>query len=187
MDTTLRFDGGREFTVKQTAYSGSGAWQLNPQWTARVGLGVLTGGSLTSPAGGTHDFEPGGLVSVGVERSGPTGGGWAPSLDYSLSLGAIWAKTTAPGTDTRTSYSAADLRLGARASWPVAGRILGFAGVRVFGGPVNWKIGGETVQGTDIHHYQLAMGVAGQAYTLGIPNHSAVSYSRTMNLIHSNS
>lgn len=168
LDTTLRFDGDRESDLKQTAVSVSGSWRLDPRWTARAGAGVLTGGSITTGPGLVHDFRPGGLVSFGVERRGPGGGGWTPALDYSMTLGTTWARTTAPGTDTRTSYFAADLRLGARASWPLAGGILGTTGARVFGGPVSWKIEGVDVKGTDTHHYQLALGVAGKVGQLGM-------------------
>lgn len=171
LDTTLRFDGDRDADVEQTAVSVSGSWQLNPRWTARAGVGLLTDGSLTTASGAVHDFRPGGLVSLAVERRGPGGGGWRPAVDYSLAVGTTWSKTTltdAPGTDTRTGYFAADLRLGVRASWPVGGGVLGYTGARVFGGPVSWEIEGQDVQGTDTHHYQLALGVAGKVGRVGL-------------------
>jgi hypothetical protein len=168
LDTTLRFDGDRRFDVEQTAVSASASWQLNPRWTARAGLGVVTGGSLTSATGAVHDFKPGGLISFAAERRGSAGSGWTPSLDYSLALGATWAKTEAPDTTSRTGYFAADLRLGARASWLLAGRTMGYAAARVFGGPVNWEIEGDGVMGTDTHHYQLAAGLASQVGSVGL-------------------
>ena len=34
-----------------------------------------------------------------------------------------------------------------------------YAAVRAFGGPVIWKLAGETRTGTDLHHFQIAAGM----------------------------
>jgi hypothetical protein len=38
----------------------------------------------------------------------------------------------------------------------------------VFGGPVSWELEGTDVIGTDIHHYQIALGTAIQLGQTGL-------------------
>lgn len=35
-----------------------------------------------------------------------------------------------------------------------------YLGLKVFGGPVSWTWAGRPITGTDVHHYQVAIGVA---------------------------
>ena len=167
-DTTLRFDDDRDVDVEMTTVSVSGAWLMNDRWTARAGAGVILDGTLQPATGPSHQVEPGGTVSLGVEyraRSGATGD---PFVDLSLFLGASWAQTVAAGSSQQVSYFAADARLGARAGWNIRGNIFPYVAARVFGGPVNWELDGEDVVGTDIHHYQLALGTAAQIGQVGV-------------------
>ena len=45
---------------------------------------------------------------------------------------------------------------------------VGYLAGRVFGGPVNWEFQGSDVTGSDVHHYQLAVGGALQVGKAGL-------------------
>ena len=161
-NSTIRFNDNREVDVEMTTVSLSGAWLINYNWTIRAGLGVILDGKLKPDADITHDVKPGGLAAVGLEYRALIGDGYTPFIDLSLFLSSSWTETVDPVTDIITSYFASDLRLGARAGWNVKGNIFPYVVARVFGGPVKWELDGEDVTGTDIYHYQLALGSAVQ-------------------------
>ena len=118
--------------------------------------------------GTTHAVKPGGLLAVGLEYHALIGDGYTPFIDLSLFLSSSWTKVVDSITDSKTSYFASDIRTGARAVWNVKGNIFPYVAAHVFGGPVNWELDGENVTGTDIHHYQLAIGTAVQLGQVGI-------------------
>ena len=159
LDTTLDF-GDLRADVEMTAVSLSASRPLGDKWTGRFSIGAVVDGSVQPHGGPAHTVKPGGLIAVGFERHLRNTDGASPAVDLTGALGVTWAKTEAPGSDVRTSYTAADLRLGARATWQLGAKIFPFAAGRVFGGPVNWELAGDNLSGTDIHHYQLAVGVA---------------------------
>ena len=146
----------------------SGAWELDDRRTIRATVGLVLDGSLTTGTGAVHDMEPGGLVAVGLDYRVKQGDGASPHIDMSLTVGATWAKTTAPGTDSLTNYFATDARLGARAGWFAPGNTFPYVAARVFGGPVKWELAGDDVTGTDVNHYQLALGAAGRIGPVGV-------------------
>ncbi len=168
LNSTLRFDDDREVDVEMTTVSLSGAWLMNDRWTIRAAVGALLDGSLQTNAHTTHDFETGGLAAIGLEYRARTGDGYAPFVDLSLFVSGLWTQTVAPDSDTKTDYFASDARLGARAGWNVKGRTFPYVAARVFGGPVTWEMDSEDVDGTDIHHYQLALGTAAQVGPVGV-------------------
>lgn len=127
--------------------------------TIHAGAGVLTDGKLRSSES-DHDFEPGGLVFAGFTSHRRDAEGLSPAVELSAMLGATWARTVEQGTGREASYSAFDLRFGLRTTWRVGERLFPFAAVRVFGGPASWEVADTSTTGTDIHHYQLALGAA---------------------------
>ncbi len=167
LDTTLRFDGGRRAEVEMTALSVSGAFPVAADWVARASVGVILDGFLQPQGDRQHDVEPGGLVAFGLDRQVRPVAGVIPAVDLSISLSGSWAKSVAPVSQERSSYVAADLRLGARAVWRLGGKSYPYLAARVFGGPVNWQWDGEDVQGSDVHHVQVALGTAVQWGTVG--------------------
>ncbi len=167
-NSTIRFDNNREVDVDMSTVSLSGAWLINNKWTVRAGLGFILDGKLKPGTGNAHDVEPGGLAAAGIEYRALIGDGYTPFIDLSLFLSSSWTEIVNPDTDSKTSYFASDARLGARAGWNVKGSFFPYAAARVFGGPVNWKLEGKDVTGTDIHHYQLAFGTAVQLGIVGI-------------------
>lgn len=99
-------------------------------------------------------------MALGLDKQIAPGQGARPTVDFSLGLSAAWAETEERFTGTAADYSAADLRAGVRAMWPIGQRFYPYTAARVFGGPVNWNWSGDEVQGSDAHHYQLAVGLA---------------------------
>jgi len=69
--------------------------------------------------------------------------------------------TTAISDDgERHRLTAADLRLGAMVGKTFFDRLVPYAAVRVFGGPVRWHIDGESVTGQDRYHYTVGGGLS---------------------------
>ena len=167
-DTTLRFDNDRNVDVDMTSVSVSGGWFINDRWMARASAGAILGGSLQPDDGTIHDVEPGGTATLGMEYRSLVGDGGTPFVDLSLYLSASWAQTVAPDSDNKTDYSAADARLGVRTGWNVYDEYFPYVTARVFGGPVNWEMDGQDVVGSDINHYQIALGIATQFGPVGL-------------------
>jgi len=167
-NSTIRFDDEQDADVKMTTVSISGGRPINDKWTVRAGLGVILNGELKPDGGDVHDARTGGLISLGVEYHALIGSGYTPFIDFSLFGGGSWTKTTAENSSKKLSYFASDVRLGARAVWNVRGSFFPYLAARVFGGPVNWELNGKEVTGSDIHHYQLALGTAVQFGRAGI-------------------
>ncbi len=140
----------------------SGAWRLNEKWSLRGGAGLILDGKLTPPEQTAQNVLPGGLLALGIEYLWQRGEGYMPYIDFSAFISASSAKVEHPTTQETTSYFSSDLRLGGRASWIINDSIFPYLTARVFGGPVSWELDGIAVIGTDIHHYQVALGTAVQ-------------------------
>lgn len=145
----------------------SGAWLIDERWTLRLQGGAIVGGSLQTDDFVIHDVEPGGVAALGIEYRALIGKGLVPFVDLSMFVSASWADTVAPESTKTIGYFATDARLGARAGWNIMGNAFPYVAVRAFGGPVQWQMAGEDVTGTDIYHYQLALGTAGQIGPVG--------------------
>lgn len=154
--------------MEMSTVSLAGGWLINDDWTLRAGFGLILDGDMQTPDGVVHEVQPGGLFSVGLENRVLIGEGYTPFVDVSLYLGASWTETIDPNTEAATSYFAADARFGARAGWNINGNTFPYVAARVFGGPVDWEMAGVEVTGTDIHHYQIALGTAVQLGPVGI-------------------
>ncbi len=167
-NTTIRFDDHQDVDVEMSTVSMAGGWLINESWTLRGGVGLILDGDMITPDGVIHAVEPGGLFSVGLENRALIGEGYTPFVDLSLFFGASWTETIDPGTQAATSYFAADARFGARAGWNINNNTFPYVAARIFGGPVNWEIAEVEVTGSDIHHYQIALGMAVQLGPVGI-------------------
>lgn len=161
-DTTIDFGDALDVDVSMSTVSLAGGWIINETWTLRGGFGLILDGEMIAPDGKVHEVDPGGLISLGIERRLQTGEGMKPHIDLSFFLGTSWTKTLDPESQLKTDYFAADARLGGRAGWSINGNTFVYVAARVFGGPVNWEIAAEDVTGTDANHYQLALGTAVQ-------------------------
>ncbi len=128
---------------------------------------MILGGDITDSNDIVQDVQPGGVVSAGLEYLALFGEGYIPTIDFSLFVSGSSTEIEHPDNKSRTSYASSDLRFGSRASWNIKNRLYPYAAVRLFGGPVNWTLNGKDVTGSDIHHYQLAVGAAMQFGNVG--------------------
>ncbi|MBK8164759.1 MAG: hypothetical protein IPK64_02225 [bacterium] len=157
VNSTVAFSGDRDTDLEISSLSLAGLYTINDRTQVRAGAGAVLDGSLVLPDGTGHDVDAGGVIFAGVLHRTGQADGWTPAIDLSGTLGFTWGRTSGP--DARQSdYRAADLRVGVQASWPVGPSFFPYAAARVFGGPVRWEIGGASVTGSDVHHYQLAVG-----------------------------
>ncbi len=152
--TRLRFSGGLRADQQRAASLASLAYLPTPRLVLQAGLGVAFGGSLTPPDG-KYDFSPGPTALIGADFRAYDDGRYFLLLTSALSFAA--ARTHSPlGVDT--GYQAFDLRLGAEFGVQLAKIFRPYAVTRVFGGPVYWRYLGDSVTGTDTHHYQVGAG-----------------------------
>ncbi len=145
----------------------SGSWKINDKWAFRSGLGVILEGRLRPEIGPSQNVTPGGFIAIGTEYIVIIGEGYFPHVDVSLFLSGSTTEIEDPITKNRTRYASSDLRLGARASWNIKNRAFPYLSARVFGGPVYWVLDDKEVIGTDINHYQIAIGTAVQFNRIG--------------------
>lgn len=157
VNSTVAFSGDRDTDLELSSLSLAGLYGIDDRTQVRFGAGAVLDGRLELPDDARHDFDAGGVVFAGVLRRTGQADGWTPAIDLSGTLGFTWGRTSGPDGG-RSDYRAADLRVGAQASWPVGQSFFPYAAARVFGGPVRWEIGGASVTGSDVHHYQLAVG-----------------------------
>jgi hypothetical protein len=160
--TTLRFESDYKADVKMNTVSIAIGKRIRDNLTVRTGMGAITDGELEPETGAGHDVLPGGIASVGLEYHALAGSGYTPFVDVSIFLGFSLTETKNRIKDKKANYFASDVRLGARAGWTLIRFIYPYLAARVFGGPVHWKLDDNSVTGSDIHHYQLATGVAAQ-------------------------
>jgi hypothetical protein len=153
-NTTLRFSGGLRGDEIRYAALAALAYLPTPVLTLQAGAGATFGGSLTLPDG-RHDFSPGPTAFLGAS--------WRVfDADYFLlltSLLSFSAARTQLSGDPSVGYEAFDLRLGAEFGTTLFRVLRPYVPVRVFGGPVYWKYQGDSVTGTDTHHYQIGLGL----------------------------
>jgi hypothetical protein len=171
-DSTLRFDNDEEVGIEMATVSVSGAWLIDERWTVRASFGSILDGTLLTDDLSTHNVEPGAVVALGAEYRALVGEGFVPFVDLSMFFSAAWAETVAANSPGSTSgqkiaYRSTDARLGVRAGWNIGGKAFPYVSARAFGGPAIWEMEGEDVVGSDIYHYQLALGAAGQIGPMG--------------------
>ena len=135
-----------------------------PSLALELGAGATFAGALTLPDG-KHEFLPGPSVSLGVASRFLD----APSYFALITVVASFSASRTELGAARASYTAYDLRLGAEFGLNLVNVLHPYVLVRAFGGPVYWTYAGESVTGTDIHHYQLGAGLAA-----GLPAHLSV-------------
>jgi hypothetical protein len=159
VDTTLVFDGAAHVDLRQWSALATASRRLSPALSLQLGAGALLGGWLEDDAG-RHDLAPGvvAMASLSWLAVAPRSGGPFVALTTTLTVAA--ARTEAGPAGPGAPYQALDLALAGSVGWPIGGWLAPYAAAKVFGGPVAWERGGAAVTGTDLHHYQVAAGVA---------------------------
>ena len=151
MATTIVF--GAEVALRETVVTAT----LGKFATPRVGWSLTAGGVV----GGTIDDRPvrgGGTLAGALTWLAVYERGARPFVSASLSLGALVLRAIADDDSHRT-LSAWDVRAGAMVGKTFAGRVVPYAAVRVFGGPVFWRLAGKGVVGGDRYHVTAGLGL----------------------------
>ncbi len=132
-------------------------YHFNTRWGVTGGVGMIFGGTATIEDGDGGDIGRGLLVSASGSYLAMFEKPRRPFLLLTLSGGV--STTTAVADDgARRRLTAGDVRLAALVG-KTFGRLVPFASVRAFGGPVFWRIGGARVSGGDAHHYAVGAGL----------------------------
>ena len=160
MRTRLRFENDATFELTEQAANAFGSYVTTSGWSFRAALGLLIDGTLEgNEMPGTHDLGPGLLGAFSVAKQWTLGDGqWF--IAGSATLSAVRASTREMGATAEPSFTAADLRLGVMAGRTFAKIWKPYITGRAFGGPVFWTVAGDSVSGTDTHHYQLGAGLS---------------------------
>lgn len=155
--SSLDFGGGPRVDFSERMVLASASRQLSGGFTVQVGAGAVLGGSFDAP-GAPAEVRPGPVVQVQASWLALEGRGAAPFLALTGGLSGSWTRTRGPSGEA--ALTALDLSLSASAGKAIAGLFAPYLGVKVFGGPVLWTWAGRGTTGTDVHHYQVAIGLA---------------------------
>jgi len=162
--TTLAFTGDRDVALDELSAVARLEVLVRPRLTLFGGVGSILGGTV-HVEGETHHMSPGWLATAGLSWLALAETARRPFVLVSAVLGYAATHTTQEpqGDSAASSYTvgwrAGDGRIGVAAG-KTFGPVRPYAIGRVFGGPVSWQLGGQSITGTDRHHYQLGAGVA---------------------------
>ncbi len=156
--TTIAFD-DVDIDLEQASVSAILGYQISD----RVGLvataGVILGGSVEHVSGISGDVGSGFVTSLSATYIPVYETESRPFLLGTFTLGV--SRTTAESDNgISEDWTAADARLGIMVGKTFAERFVPFVAARVFGGPVNWRLAGQDVIGSDIHHYTVGAGAS---------------------------
>ena len=150
--TQIVFDGMR-VAVEQLATTATVGNFASP----RLGWSASAGGILAGRIEG-RDVSGGGTVSGTLSWLPVYERPARPFVAFTATLGASFAR--ALGDDEmRHSWWAFDLRAGAMVGKTLWDRVVPYAAVRVFGGPVLWTLAGADVVGGDRYHVTVGAGL----------------------------
>lgn len=150
----LHFDTGDNVELNQHAVLATLGYRIADQTTLQFGAGAVLSGELEADE--SYSLEPGPVFSATVSRQWLQEQPWF--LVTSLSLGYSLSRAELPsGQGGR--FSAADARLSVLGGLTLAEAVSPFLLARGFGGPVSWRVAGETRLGADRDHYALGAGV----------------------------
>ncbi len=128
------------------------------RWSLQASFGALMGGSLDGPLG-RYRLLPGILSSVSVGYTVLDGAEARPYLAASLTAGvASTSSYNEANASDRPRFTALDFRLSAVIGKRLFGFWLPYGGVALFGGPVFFAPQGQSLTGTDAHHFRLSIG-----------------------------
>jgi hypothetical protein len=156
LTTDLTFDG---VTQRLDEVSSAVAFTYRPsRWSVQASVGVVIGGSLDGQLG-NYRLQPGILSSVSVSYAFLDGSGALPFVAASFTFGVATASTyNEANAADRPQFTALDFRLSAVIGKRLFGFWLPYGGVAVFGGPVYFAPAGQSLTGSDEHHFRLSVG-----------------------------
>lgn len=158
--------GGRvgELGLERRAVLGTFEIRATEKMTFQLSAGPALPGHLTRDTGDPNgperiDLRPGGLAGFAVSWRVSDGAGSAPFVLMSMTVAGSVASTNRPKVMETAPFVAIDARFGLTVGKTFFDRLSPYAGARVFGGPVIWKYDHSAQGGTDVRHYQLALGL----------------------------
>jgi hypothetical protein len=153
--TRLRFSGGVQGDETRNVLLATIAYSRSPRLTLHASAGASLFGTLDMPDG-AYRFSSGPAALLG--------GSWrlleGPEFILLTSGLSFSASRTERPAEPSANYEAFDLRLGAEVGTTLFGILRPYVPLRVFGGPIFWRYQGQSVTGTDTHHYQVGLGFA---------------------------
>ncbi|APR82201.1 Hypothetical protein A7982_07550 [Minicystis rosea] len=157
----LVFGDGPTVDIQRRALSASFEYRLSGASTIGAGLGAGLGGLFT--IGDTRfDVSPGWLVTATWSRRLVDPVGRKPFLLVGVSGGVSGATTRQALTRTEApsaSLYAVDVRVAMTVGKTFFDVLTPYASARAFGGPVFWKYRDKTLLGSDVYHFQIAVGL----------------------------
>ena len=158
----MRFHG--RYTAEQTRNAALVTVDYRPSLhtTLQLGVGALLGGRLDF-SGQRYQFHAGPEIALSVSEQIVKAKRGIPFVLVTATLAASTSTTSEvlPAAAGTTRYTATDLRGGLVVGEPIVDSLAIFAVGRAFGGPVYWRYLGQSVVGTDTHHYQVGAGFSG--------------------------
>lgn len=155
--STLRFDGDREYAISQLATTASIGLARPSRLSVRASLGVVIDGSLEGE-GRAYDIGPGFVAAASVAKQWVSRD-WFLTASFSVAASRTTTTENVSGAP-RESLVAIDLARGGITAGRTFGPVSPYLLARAFGGPVLWELDAMGVTGTDVHHFQLGAGVS---------------------------
>jgi hypothetical protein len=156
--TTILFGNGPAADLQQASVMARLEWMFRPRWTVFAGAGSVLGGTVRAQ-GSDYQLRPGWLAAAGVAWLAVSETARRPFVSTVAMLGYLGAHTRQDDTSPSIPWRAGDARVGV-----TAGKSFGparpYLVARAFGGPVSWRLAGQSIVGGDSHHYQLGAGLS---------------------------
>lgn len=156
--TRISFSNDKKADVDRQLVASALEYRVSEMWTLQFATGLLLSGSMRFP-GSRHAFVSGLSLAFGASYRLVEEKGALPFVGLTATLGYANAKTQESFSPS-VGYNAFDLRMGALVGKSIADVITVYGAARLFGGPIFWKLAGDTVTGTDVYKYQLGAGAS---------------------------
>jgi hypothetical protein len=156
--TTIVFTGGHDVGLQQLTTVARLELLVQPRMTVFAGGGAVVSGTATVDGTDFH-VQPGWVVTAGASFLALTETARRPFVMATAVLGYAATHTRQSDADPEVAWREGDARIGV-----AVGKSFGparpYLVARAFGGPVTWTLNGQSINGTDQHHYQLGAGAA---------------------------
>lgn len=165
--TNLLFFDGAELGLSKTSVLYGSDFVLSPRAILSFGAGAVFFGELDVPPdlgrGNDLSLAPGWIGTMAATFRVVEDEGALPYVLLTPSAGVLHARTRERPTEApglRGAYTGVDLRFGVTVGKTFANTVSPYVAARVFGGPILWSDGEDTTLGSDLYHFQPALGLA---------------------------
>lgn len=161
--TDLVFFDGAEIGFSKASVLASSDFLLSSRVLLSIGAGGVFFGELALPHASDRALSPGWIGSFAATFRVVEDKGYVPYVLLTGSAGVLRAAIREEPTDRpgiRGTYTGVDLRFGVTVGKTFANVVSPYVAARVFGGPVIWSEGGTDALGSDLYHFQPAVGLS---------------------------